>query len=77
MPRRLRDLSDTDLDVLNNTTDKYLMQYNGSSGKFDIIPADTIIANTSDDLPDAFVDQLEEQIKVENLDFDGVDAGTF
>ena len=31
MPRRLRDLSDTDLDVLNNTTDKYLMQYNGSS----------------------------------------------
>jgi len=77
MPTRLRDLTDTDLQNLNSTKNKYVMRYSASADKFDIIPADTIVSAASTNIPDDFVAQVEEEVDVNNITFSGLDGGTF
>ena len=62
--------------TLNASTNKYLLQYNNSTGKFDLVPADTILIRSTEDsnLPDEIITQLEAQIEVDdvtNLNYDG------
>ena len=64
MPTRLRDLTDTDLQNLNSTKNKYVMRYSASADKFDIIPADTIVSAASTNIPDDFVAQVEEEVEL-------------
>ena len=77
MPRRMRDLSDTDLGTLNSTKNKYVMRYSASSGKFDIVNVDTIISAASTSIPDQFVTQVEAEVDTNNISFSGLDGGTF
>lgn len=77
MPTRLRDLTDTDLQNLNSTKNKYVMRYSASADKFDIISADTIVSASSTNIPDNFVTQVEEEVDVNNITFAGLDGGTF
>jgi len=66
--------------TLSNATSKYLLRYNHSLGRFDLVSTDDLITSaTTDndgDLPDAFVDQIEAQIDVENINRT-YDAGSF
>ena len=77
MPTRLRDLTDTDLQNLNSTKNKYVMRYSASADKFDIISADTIVSAASTNIPDNFVTQVEQEVDVNNITFAGLDGGTF
>ena len=78
MPRRLRQLNDSELGTLSEKN-KQLLQYDHSQRKFVLVTANTILANASSggDINDALVTTLEEKIDAANLDFDGVDGGSF
>jgi hypothetical protein len=77
MPTRLRDLTDTDLQNLNTTKNKYVMKYNASTDKFDIVSSDSIVSSSKTSIPENFITQVEEEIDPNNIKFSGVDAGTF
>lgn len=80
MPRRLRQLNDSELGTLSEKN-KQLLQYDHSQRKFVLVTADTILAIASSDedigITDEFVNLLEEEIDAANLEFDGVDGGSF
>ena len=76
MPINLRDLKDTDFGTLNKNKNKNVMCYNHSTGKFDVINADSVLSIAST-LPQSFINTVESQIDVNNLTFGGVDAGFF
>ena len=68
--------------TLANATNKYLLKYNHSLGKFDLVSSDDLIASatTQDNntaLPDAFIDQIEEQIEFDNIQNRNYDGGAF
>ena len=77
MSLRFRDLGDIDLPNLNSSTDKHVIKYNNTSQKLEIVSADSVISAASTSIPDDFVTQLESEIDAANLDFRGLDAGTF
>lgn len=67
--------------TLSNATSKYLLRYNHTAGQFDLVSSDDLIAlatteNDGDGIPDAFVDQIEAQIDVANIERN-YDAGSF
>ena len=76
MPVRLRDLNDTDFGTLDETKNRNVMRYNHSKGKFDVIDADSVLSSATE-LPESFVQTVEDQIDIDNLTFDGVDGGFF
>jgi len=79
MPTRLRDLTDTDLQNLNSTKNKYVLRYSASADKFVLVTADQVLSTSSEDsdLPDDFVAQVEKEVDVNNITFSGLDGGTF
>lgn len=77
MPTRLRDLTDTDLQNLNNSKNKFVLKYNSSTNLFDLVSADGIISGATPSIPQDFIDQAEEEIDPNNINFSGLDAGTF
>lgn len=67
--------------TLSNATSKYLLRYNHTAGQFDLVSSDDLIVlatteNDGDGIPDAFVDQIEAQIDVANIERN-YDAGSF
>lgn len=76
MPIRLRNLQDADFDPLNQSKNKNVMRYNHSIGKFDVIPADSVLSIAST-LPQSFVDAVESEVDVNNVTFTGLDGGVF
>jgi hypothetical protein len=76
MPTRIRDLTDTDFGVLDSRKNKNVMRYNGSTGKFDVIEADSTLG-LSTAPPQTFVDVIESEIDINNITFTGVDGGSF
>jgi hypothetical protein len=76
MATRLRDLGDTNFGILNNSKRKHIMRYNASAGKFDLIDIDTALSTTQT-IPQTFVDVVEELVDPNNIQFDGIDAGSF
>lgn len=68
--------------TLSNATSKYLLRYNHTAGQFDLVSSDDLIAsatveNDGDDLPAAFIDQIEAQIDVGDIANRNFDAGSF
>ena len=76
MATRLRDLGDTNFGILNNSKRKHVMRYNASARKFDLIDIDTALSTTQT-IPQTFVDVVEELVDPNNIQFDGIDAGSF
>jgi hypothetical protein len=77
MPTRLRDLNDTDFDPLNASKNKNVIRYNHSSGKFDVIDADSVLSIASTAVPQDFIQVVESEIDVNNITFTGIDGGVF
>ena len=78
MPRRLRDLSNTNFGTLNRFKDKHLVRYEGNA--FTLSSKDNVLSSIQvldNDLPDDFVTQIESEIDIDNLSFRGVDGGSF
>lgn len=78
MPRRLRQLNNSELGTLAQKN-KQLLQYDHSQRKFVLVTANTILGNAAStgDISDALVSRLEEEIDAANLQFDGIDGGSF
>ena len=78
MPRRLRQLNNSELGTLAQKN-KQLLQYDHSQRKFVLVTANTILGNAASDgdISDALVSRLEEEIDASNLQFDGIDGGSF
>lgn len=77
---QFRGLENVNTPILNNTRNKFLMKYNATTDKFDLVSADSFIDTSTDDsnIPDQFVTQLEEQIDTANVVQSGdVDGGSF
>ena len=74
--RQLNDFSDTTLGVAKN---KHVLRYNNTLGRFQLIPFDTAldVSAADRDISDSFVDQLEEEITVEEVQNFNYDAGSF
>lgn len=77
MPTRLRDLNDTDFDPLDQSKNKNVIRYNHSTGKFDVIDADSVLSIASTAIPQDFVDVVQDEIDVNNITFTGIDGGVF
>ena len=58
---------------------KTVLQYNASEDRFKLVSADDILDTAAEDgdISDAFVDKVEEQISVENLQLIDLDGGSF
>ena len=78
MPRRLRQLNNSELGTLAQKN-KQLLQYDHSQRKFVLVTANTILGNAAStgDISDTLVSRLEEEIDASNLQFDGIDGGSF
>ena len=77
MPRRFRDLNDTDFDPLNQSKNRNVVRYNHSIGRFDVIDADSVLLIASTTVPQDFVDVVQSEIDVNNITFTGIDGGVF
>ena len=79
MPRNLRQLSDFGDTTLGVSKNKHVLRYNNSTGKFDLIPFDTALEKAAEDrdIDDTFVDQLEQQIEVGEVQNFTYDGGSF
>ena len=77
MPRRFRDLNDTDFDPLNQSKNRNVVRYNHSIGRFDVIDADSVLSIASTTVPQDFVDVVQSEIDVNNITFTGIDGGVF
>jgi len=67
---------------LARATTKYLLRYNHSLGRFDLVSPDDLVSsattdNDGDAFPDTFIDQIEEQIDVGDIENRNYDAGSF
>jgi hypothetical protein len=52
------------------------MRYNASTGKFDVIDIDSVLAYAST-IPQSFTNTIQDQIDIQNIQFGGIDAGSF
>ena len=79
MPVNFRSFQNVNTPVLNNTRNKFLMRYNATDNKFDLVSADSFIDTSVSDnnIPDTFVTQAEQQIDVGNIDTGDIDGGSF
>ena len=77
MPRRFRDLNDTDFDPLNQSKNRNVVRYNHSIGRFDVIDADSVLSIASTTVPQDFVEAVQNEIDVNNITFTGLDGGVF
>ena len=80
MPVNFRSFQNVNTPVLNNTRNKFLMRYNATDNKFDLVSADSFIdtSTTDNNVPDTFVTQLETQIDRNNVVQSGdIDGGSF
>tara|TARA_B100000282_G_C31565429_1_gene414118 strand:- start:304 stop:552 length:249 start_codon:yes stop_codon:yes gene_type:complete len=79
-PRRLRDVSNIDFGVLNTAKNKHLVRFDSTAERYKLSSKDDILTSTQvldGDLPDDFTTQIESEIDAANLEFRGIDAGTF
>jgi hypothetical protein len=67
----LSELADVSVSNLPGS-DKFVLAYNATTSKFELIAADTVLTNavTDSDLPDSFVTQLETDLD-NTIDLDG------
>ena len=77
MPLRVRDLTDFNRGNLNGKT---VLLYGNTPDKFTLENSDKILSESVEDgnnIPNVFVEQIQEQINPENLNLYGVDGGVF
>ena len=78
MPLRIKDF--LDFDKRDLTSNKILV-YDSNTDSFFLESPDQLLVDTVPDdpepIPEVFVDQVESQLDVNNMDFGGIDAGSF
>jgi hypothetical protein len=67
------------LENVNSLSGKSFIQYDATENEFKLVDANDVLSTSAEDgdVSDAFVDQVEEQISIENLQLLDVDGGSF
>lgn len=67
------------LENVNSAGDRTVLQYNAAEERFKLVSVDDILDTAAEDgnISDVFVDRVEEEISVENLQLIDVDGGSF
>ena len=75
-PALIKEMSDTSFGTLDASSDGLLVSYDSATNKFVLATADDILSASVDDfdLPDDFVDRLEEELVIPVTE---LDAGGF
>lgn len=76
----LRDMGDTNFGTLGNSKNKHLVAYDASQAAFVVRSMDDVFSSDAvldGDLPDDFVEQIEAEIDIGNMELDRVDGGSF
>jgi len=73
---QLRNLGDVSFGNLNSSKNNQVIKYNHSLQKFVLVTTDSIIAGIST-VPDIFVTEVEDELIADNIQFTGLDGGTF
>ena len=76
----LRDMGDTNFGTLGNSKNKHLVAYDASQAAFVVRSMDDGFSSDAvldGDLPDDFVEQIEAEIDIGNMELDRVDGGSF
>jgi hypothetical protein len=76
----LRDRGDVDFGVLGNSKNNNLVAYNASQGEFILKSMDDVLSSDQvldGDLPDDFVNQIEAELDLNNMELSKVDGGSF
>lgn len=78
MPRRVRDLSDNELEILDTngaSRNKFVLRYNATTDEFEVVSTDDVlISSLTTPSPRDFVTTLESQLEDVTRTFQG---GTF
>ena len=66
-------------DAEKQARDGFVMVYDSPSDKFVLVDPDVVLSQSVEDsdLPDDFIDQLEDEIDLGNVQLDNVDGGGF
>ena len=72
-------LADVDVENLGEARDGFVMVYDSGTDKFILVDPDVVLSQSVEDgdLPDDFIDQLEDEIDLGNVQLDNVDGGGF
>ena len=78
-PSSIQDMGDTAFGQLDATKDNLLVSYDSGSNKFILMTADELlsVAAEDNDLPDAFVKQVEQEVDLGEISVTSFDGGTF
>ena len=77
---QLQDMTNADFGTLDSTKNKHMIVYDATSDTFVIRDMDTVLSSDQvldGDLPDDFVDQIEEELDVNDMTITSVDGGSF
>jgi len=76
---RIRDMENANFGTLNASKNNNMISYDIISNTFVLISPDDMLENSVDDndLPDDFIDVMEQEINLSNVKFNGVDGGSF
>lgn len=77
---QLQDMTNADFGTLDSTKHKSMVVYDATSDTFVIRDMDAIFSSDQvldGDLPDDFVDQIEEELDVNDMTISSVDGGSF
>jgi len=77
---QLQDMTNANFGTLDSTKNKHMIVYDAASDTFVIRDMDTVLSSDQvldGDLPDDFVDQIEEELDLGNMDISNVDGGSF
>ena len=76
--RRLQDFDNTNFGSLDSSRDKDVVFFNQTTGNFELRKiSQTLTTSTTTATPSAFVEQVEKEIDISNIEFRGIDGGEF
>ena len=69
----IKEMNDTSFGTLDASKDGLLMSYDSQTDKFVLVTADELLSSSvdDDDLPDDFIDRLEEELILPVTELDG------
>ncbi len=72
-PSVIREMGDTSFGTLDASKDGLLVSFDNTTNKFILVSSDDILSTSVDDidLPDNFVDRLEEELEIEVEELNG------
>ena len=78
-PSTIEEMGDTSISSLGPAQDGFLLSYNASIDKFELVDADTVVTRSieDDDLPQDFIDVVESQLDLGEVAVGDIDGGAF